>query len=251
MTHKISATTHFGYQQVSVKAKSGLVGQVFNSVASKYDLMNDLMSFGMHRLWKRFTIACSGVRAGHKVLDVAAGTGDLSAEFAKIVADNGLVVATDINESMLSVGRDNLLDQGIAANTKFVIADGQALPFKENYFDCISIAFGLRNITDKSAALASMQRALKPGGRLLVLEFSKPILALLNTLYDSYSFNVIPKLGSWVTGDADSYKYLVESIRMHPDQETLKQMIHDVGLEDCEYFNLSGGIVALHRSYKY
>lgn len=247
----IEKETHFGFKQIPLAEKAARVAEVFHSVASKYDLMNDLMSLGMHRLWKRFTIQQSGVRAGQKVLDLAGGTGDLAKAFAKIVGRDGNVILSDINEKMLERGRERLLDEGIVGNIQFVQADAEKLPFEENYFDCVTIAFGLRNVTDKLAALRSMYRVLKPGGKVLVLEFSKPVLPLLNTLYDKYSFHIIPKLGAWIAGDESSYQYLVESIRMHPDQETLKQMMTEAGFEDVTYHNLSGGIVALHKGYKY
>jgi demethylmenaquinone methyltransferase/2-methoxy-6-polyprenyl-1,4-benzoquinol methylase len=242
--------THFGYQEVDVDDKAGLVAGVFHSVASRYDLMNDLMSGGIHRLWKRFTIELSGVRKGHSVLDIAGGTGDLAGKFADIVGPEGRVVLADINESMLSVGRDKLLDQGKVEPLSYAQADAQFLPFADNSFDCITIAFGLRNVTDKDLALRSMLRVLKPGGRLLVLEFSKPTNDMLSKAYDAYSFNVLPKLGQLIAGDSDSYQYLAESIRMHPDQETLKEMMLDAGFEQCEFFNMTGGIVALHRGLK-
>ena len=242
--------THFGYKEVDKDAKAGLVAGVFHSVASRYDLMNDLMSAGIHRLWKRFTIELSGVRAGHSVLDIAGGTGDLAAKFAEIVGAEGLVVLADINDSMLNVGRDKLIDKGVLEGLTFAQADAQYLPFADNSFDCITIAFGLRNVTDKSLALSSMLRVLKPGGRLLVLEFSKPTNPLLGKVYDAYSFNVLPRLGQLIAGDAESYQYLAESIRVHPDQETLKDVISDSGFEQCEFFNMTGGIVALHRGLK-
>ena len=219
--------THFGYKEVDKDAKAGLVAGVFHSVASRYDLMNDLMSAGIHRLWKRFTIELSGVRAGHSVLDIAGGTGDLAAKFAEIVGAEGLVVLADINDSMLNVGRDKLIDKGVLEGLTFAQADAQYLPFADNSFDCITIAFGLRNVTDKSLALSSMLRVLKPGGRLLVLEFSKPTNPLLGKVYDAYSFNVLPRLGQLIAGDAESYQYLAESIRVHPDQETLKDVMSD------------------------
>ncbi len=222
-------TTHFGYREVDRDAKAGLVADVFHSVAARYDLMNDLMSAGIHRIWKRFTIELSGVRAGHSVLDIAGGTGDLAARFAELVGPEGRVVLADINDSMLRVGRDKLLDSGHIGNLEFVQADAQSLPFPDDSFDCITIAFGLRNVTDKDAALRSMYRVLKPGGRLLVLEFSKPRNELLGKVYDAYSFTVLPLLGKLVANDADSYRYLAESIRMHPDQETLKDMMEDAG----------------------
>jgi len=246
-----SSKTHFGFKEVDWSDKSRRVADVFRSVAPKYDLMNDLMSFGLHRLWKRFTISQSGVRTGHKVLDIAGGTGDLTKEFAKKVGSAGSVVLADINESMLQQGRERLTDLGIVGNVKYVQADAEHLPFPDNYFDCITIAFGLRNVTDKTAAMRSMYRVLKPGGKLLILEFSKPVLPLLQTFYDKYSFHVIPKLGAWVCGDADSYQYLVESIRMHPDQATLKSMLQDCEFEDVEFHNLTGGVVALHKGFKY
>lgn len=244
-------TTHFGYREVPVQEKSGLVAEVFRSVAPKYDLMNDLMSLGMHRLWKRFAIAEAAVRPGQSVLDVASGTGDLAMVFARTVGPAGKVVMTDINEAMLAVGRDRLIDAGIIGNVEYVLADAQNLPFADNEFDCVTIAFGLRNVTDKAAALRSMYRTLKPGGRLLILEFSRPASKALEKLYDLYSFNVIPRLGALVTNDRESYQYLVESIRMHPDQATLKTMMQEAGFEDVDYFNLSGGIVALHKGFKY
>ena len=243
-------TTHFGYREVEEDAKAGLVANVFHSVAGRYDLMNDLMSGGIHRIWKRFTIELSAVRTGQSVLDIAGGTGDLAAKFADIVGPTGRVVLADINESMLNVGRDKLLDHGYQGNLEFVQADAQYLPFPDESFDCVSIAFGLRNVTDKDLALRSMLRVLKPGGRLLVLEFSKPANPLLEKAYDSYSFRVLPFMGKLVAGDSDSYQYLAESIRMHPDQETLLGMLEDAGFVNCEYHNLTGGVVALHRGFK-
>jgi demethylmenaquinone methyltransferase/2-methoxy-6-polyprenyl-1,4-benzoquinol methylase len=243
-------TTHFGYQQVPEEEKAGRVAQVFHSVADKYDLMNDLMSLGIHRLWKRFTIELSGVRGGQRVLDLAGGTGDLAARFSRMVGPAGEVVLCDINDSMLRVGRERLADRGAVGNIRYVQADAEALPYPDNHFDCITIAFGLRNVTHKEAALASMNRVLKPGGRLLVLEFSQPVMPGLKPLYDLYSFTMLPTMGRLVTGDADSYRYLAESIRMHPDQKTLKGMLEEAGFGRCEYFNLTGGIVALHRGFK-
>ena len=243
-------TTHFGYREVGKSDKAGMVADVFHSVASRYDLMNDLMSGGIHRIWKRFTIELSGVRKGHAVLDIAGGTGDLAARFSEIVGDKGLVVLADINDSMLQVGRDKLLDKGLQGNLEFVQADAQYLPFPEDSFDCITIAFGLRNVTDKDLALRSMLRVLKPGGRLLVLEFSKPDNELLSKAYDAYSFRVLPLMGRLVANDSDSYQYLAESIRMHPDQDTLRDMMEDAGFTRCEYHNMTGGIVALHKGVK-
>ena len=243
-------TTHFGYKTVDAEEKAGKVADVFHSVAGNYDLMNDLMSGGVHRLWKRMTIEMSGVRKGHKVLDIAGGTGDLAAKFSGIVGPEGSVVLADINDSMLKVGRDRLVDRGIVNNVQFSQADAQHLPFPDNTFDVITIAFGLRNVTDKDMALRSMLRVLKPGGRLLILEFSKPGNPLLGKIYDTYSFNVLPKLGKAFAGDADSYQYLAESIRMHPDQGTLLQMLDDAGFANTDFHNMTGGIVALHRGIK-
>ena len=251
MSEQPDNNTHFGYKTVDKADKAGLVADVFHSVAAKYDVMNDLMSFGIHRLWKRFTIDCSGVRRGHKVLDLAGGTGDLTAKFSAIVGSEGQVILADINDSMLKVGRDKLRDKGVVGNVEYVQANAEALPFDDNTFDVITIAFGLRNVTEKEVALKSMLRVLKPGGRLLVLEFSKPEHEGLTKLYDFYSFNILPKMGQLVANDSESYQYLSESIRMHPDQDTLKQMMVNAGFEQVEYFNLTGGIVALHRGYKF
>lgn len=243
--------THFGFREVPESTKDDLVADVFHSVAGKYDLMNDLMSFGVHRLWKQFAVEASGVRGGFRVLDVAGGTGDLVATFAVRVGRRGQVVLADINESMLAVGRARLADRGIAGNVSFVQANAENLPFPEDYFDRVTIAFGLRNVTRIDRALASMFRVLKPGGALLVLEFSHPVVPGLNRLYDAYSFNVLPWLGKVVARDEGSYRYLAESIRKHPDQEKLKAMMQQAGFERVEYFNLSGGIVALHKGYKF
>ena len=243
-------TTHFGYKTVKVEEKAGKVAEVFHSVAGKYDLMNDLMSGGVHRLWKRMTIEMSGVRRGDTVLDIAGGTGDLTAKFSRIVGPEGTVVLADINDSMLRVGRDRLTDLGIVNNVKFSQADVQYLPFPDNSFDVITIAFGLRNVTDKDLALRSMLRVLKPGGRLLVLEFSSPVNPLLSKIYDTYSFSILPKLGKLFASDADSYQYLAESIRMHPDQETLQGMMDNAGFANTGFHNMTGGVVALHRGVK-
>ncbi len=242
--------THFGFREVDTGDKVRLVGDVFHSVARRYDLMNDLLSGGVHRLWKRFAIEVSGVRPGHRVLDLAGGTGDLARLMAPKVGDTGCVVLADINDSMLGVGRDRLTDSGITGNVQFVQANAEALPFADNHFDCVTIAFGLRNVTDKERALAEMCRVLKPGGVLLVLEFSKPRNALLGKLYDTYSFTVMPQVGRLVADDEASYRYLAESIRMHPDQDTLKGMMETAGFTRCEYYNLTGGIVALHKGVK-
>jgi demethylmenaquinone methyltransferase / 2-methoxy-6-polyprenyl-1,4-benzoquinol methylase len=240
-------TTHFGFETVAEEEKARRVAGVFTSVASKYDIMNDLMSAGLHRLWKRFAVSVSGVRAGQRVLDVAGGSADLSRLFLEKVGKSGEVVLTDINNAMLRVGRDRLLDEGIATPT--VQCDAEHLPFPDNYFDCVSIAFGLRNVTHKEAALREMHRVLKPGGRVIVLEFSK-VAKPLEKAYDLYSFKLLPKMGELIANDADSYRYLAESIRMHPGQEELKQMMLDAGLERVEYFNMTGGVVAVHRGYK-
>ena len=226
------------------------MAEVFHSVASKYDMMNDLMSLGVHRLWKRYTVEMSGVRRGQRVLDLAGGTGDLAMKFSRIVGAEGQVVLADINASMLEMGRQRLIDAGIVGNIEYAQVNAECLPFPDNHFDLITIAFGLRNVTDKDKALASMYRVLKPGGRLLVLEFSKPTVPGLSPVYDLYSFTMLPLMGRLVTGDAESYRYLAESIRMHPNQETLKGMMETVGFDRVEYFNLTGGIVALHRGFK-
>ena len=246
-----NVTTHFGYKTVAAHEKEQMVAGVFHSVAAKYDLMNDLMSFGIHRLWKRFAIDCAGLRPAQKVLDLAGGTGDLTARFSRIVGERGEVVLADINDSMLKVGRDKLRNLGLVDNIRYVQANAEALPFPDNHFDLITIGFGLRNVTDKEKALASMFRVLKPGGRLLVLEFSKPTSELMAKLYDLYSFHILPKMGKLVARDSDSYQYLAESIRMHPDQDTLKGMMETVGFESVDYFNLTQGVVALHRGYKF
>jgi demethylmenaquinone methyltransferase/2-methoxy-6-polyprenyl-1,4-benzoquinol methylase len=244
-----SGHTQFGFRTVSPADKAGLVREVFDSVAPKYDLMNDLMSGGLHRLWKRFTVEEATIRPGHAILDLAGGTGDLAGAFARRVGEAGHVVLADINHAMLEQGRRRLVDAGVAGNLSIVQVDAEKLPFADGSFDRISIAFGLRNVTDKAAALASMHRVLKPGGKLLVLEFSKPG-ELLKPAYDLYSFRVLPLLGRIVAGDEDSYRYLAESIRMHPDQETLLAMMRDAGLERCRYQNLTGGVVALHTGYR-
>ena len=243
----MNKTTHFGFETVDETEKAKKVAGVFTSVASKYDVMNDLMSVGLHRIWKRFAIEISGVREGQRVLDVAGGSADLSRLFLKKVGSSGQVVLTDINNAMLRVGRDRLLDEGITTPT--TQCDAEHLPFPDNYFDCVSIAFGLRNVTHKDAALREMHRVIKPGGRVIVLEFSK-IAKSLEKVYDLYSFKLLPKIGELIAGDADSYRYLAESIRMHPGQDELKQMMEDAGLEKVEYFNMTGGVVAVHRGYK-
>lgn len=251
MSDDIQETTHFGFRTVAKTQKADMVARVFHSVATKYDVMNDLMSFGIHRLWKRFTIDCSGVRRGQQVLDLAGGTGDFTAKYSRLVGETGKVVLADINDVMLEVGREKLRNSGVVGNVEYVQANAETLPFADNTFDCVTISFGLRNVTEKMLALRSMLRVLKPGGRLLVLEFSRPLVAALNRAYDAYSFHILPRIGKMVANDADSYRYLAESIRMHPDQETLKTMMTEAGFENVEYFNLTGGIVALHRGYKF
>jgi demethylmenaquinone methyltransferase/2-methoxy-6-polyprenyl-1,4-benzoquinol methylase len=242
--------TDFGYERVLRDEKKGRVRGVFDSVAPRYDLMNDVMSFGLHRLWKRFAIAQTGLRTGQAAVDVAAGSGDLSALLARRVGATGRVVVTDINARMLAHGRDRLLDRGVAGNVAFVEADAEALPFASRTFHCVTIGFGLRNVTDKAAALASMYRVLKPGGRLVVLEFSKPNLGVLEPVYEAYSFQVLPRLGEWLAGDAGAYRYLAESIRRHPDQAELTALMEAQGFERCEHYNLSAGIVALHIGFR-
>lgn len=244
-----SNRTDFGFEQVAWTEKAKRVRSVFESVAGKYDIMNDLMSLGVHRLWKRFTLSLTGLKPGQRALDVAGGTGDLALGMLRQVGRQGRVVLSDINSSMLAVGRDRLLDLGFVANADCLVADAERLPFADGSFDCVTIGFGLRNVTDKAAALSAMHRVLKPAGQLLVLEFSTPV-AGLKPLYDAYSFKVLPLLGRLVAGDADSYRYLAESIRMHPDQETLLEMLRTAGFGETRYHNLSGGIVALHRGYK-
>lgn len=251
MSEDKSSSTHFGYKTVEAEKKADMVADVFHSVAAKYDIMNDVMSFGIHRLWKRFTIETAAARPGMKVLDLAGGTGDLTAKFSQLVGEKGQVILADINDSMLKVGRAKLRDRGIVGNVNYVQANAEALPFPDNHFDIITIAFGLRNVTDKDKALRSMQRVLKPGGKLLVLEFSKPQHDLMRKVYDMYSFKILPKMGDMITQDAGSYEYLAESIRMHPDQETLKQMMIDAGFEQVDYTNMTDGIVALHKGYKF
>ena len=243
-------TTDFGYQTIPVNEKNSRVAEVFQSVADKYDLMNDLMSFGLHRLWKKFAVQLAQLRRGDSVLDVAGGTGDLVKAFIKQIGPQGKAILLDINASMLNIGRDRLLNLGLT-EINVIQANAEYLPFTEASFDCLSIAFGLRNVTNKETALQSMYQVLKPGGRLLVLEFSKPILGFLQTLYHRYSFDFLPKLGEWIANDEASYRYLVESIRRHPDQKTLQNLILATGFDECEYYNLSGGIVALHRAWKF
>lgn len=243
MTDTTQETTHFGFRTVAKDDKAAMVAEVFHSVAAKYDMMNDVMSFGIHRAWKRFTIDCSGARRGQRILDLGGGTGDLTAKFSRIVGDDGQVILADINNSMLKVGRSKLRDIGVVGNVGYVQANAEELPFPDNYFDCITISFCLRNVTDKDKALRSMFRVLKPGGRLLVLEFSKPIVEPLSKIYDAYSFHILPKMGELVANDSESYRYLAESIRMHPDQETLKGMMEDAGFEQTTYYNLTGELL--------
>ena len=243
--------THFGFEEISWQDKQARVTQVFNSVAKRYDLMNDIMSIGIHRLWKHFMILKSNIKEGQRVLDLASGTGDIAYRFAKKVGKNGLVVLSDINASMLRLGCKKLTDKGYFSNVKYVQANAESLPFRKSYFDCVSISFGLRNITDKPRAMKSMLEVLKPGGKVLVLEFSKPLLPVLSQAYDSYSLKILPILGKLIVQDSASYRYLAESIRKHPDQETLKSIILQVGFDKVEYHNLTGGIVTLHIGYKY
>lgn len=243
-------TTHFGFKQVAVEDKVKLVRGVFDSVAGQYDIMNDLMSLGIHRIWKRIAVQLSNVRAGEHVLDLAGGTGDLTTLFEQRVGQSGQVVLADINSEMLRVGRDRLIDKGLTANIRYAQVNAECLPFADNTFDCVCIAFGLRNVTDKAAALRSMQRVLKPGGRVIVLEFSHPTDTLTEKVYDFYSFNILPKIGKFVAKDEQSYRYLAESIRMHPKQDELKNMMEAAGLARCEYYNMTQGIVAVHRGYK-
>jgi demethylmenaquinone methyltransferase/2-methoxy-6-polyprenyl-1,4-benzoquinol methylase len=240
----------FGFERVPWSDKKGRVQGVFDSVAPRYDLMNDIMSVGLHRFWKRFTLTRTGLRPGQNALDVAAGSADLATGLARRVGHQGYVAVTDINASMLAVGRDRLLDAGFAGNVGYALADAEALPFADASFHCVTIGFGLRNVTDKGAALDSMYRVLKPGGRLVVLEFSRPMLGPLNAVYDTYSFHVLPRLGRLIANDADSYRYLAESIRRHPDQQTLLAMMADAGFERSTCHNLSGGIVAVHIGFR-
>lgn len=246
------STTHFGFDEVPLSEKQHRVASVFDSVANKYDLMNDVMSFGIHHLWKKFTLELCGLRPGHVALDLAGGTGDLAVKQAELVGDTGQVYLADINAAMLQQGRDRMIDKGMLNRIEVVQCNAETLPFSDNTFDCITIAFGLRNVTDKITALASMRRVLKPGGRVCVLEFSKPLYEPLEKAYDFYSFEILPQLGEWITGDRASYQYLAESIRMHPDQEELKRiMLEGAGFDELDVYNLSGGIVALHRAFKY
>lgn len=243
-------TTHFGYEAVAVEEKAERVRGVFDSVASRYDIMNDLMSCGIHRLWKHIAVDLAAVRSGQQVLDLASGTGDLAARFAALLGPRGRVVMSDINAAMLEEGRKRMTDGGHVGNVEYMLIDAEKIPFADNTFDCVSIAFGLRNVTDKGQALREMLRVLKPGGRALVLEFSQPTSKPLAKLYDLYSFNLLPLIGKVVANDEASYRYLAESIRMHPDQEGLLQMMQDAGFERCDYHNLTAGVVAVHRGFK-
>jgi demethylmenaquinone methyltransferase / 2-methoxy-6-polyprenyl-1,4-benzoquinol methylase len=241
--------THFGFAQVSFAEKAKRVANVFHSVADNYNLMNDLMSLGIHRFWKRFTVEIAGIRQGQSILDLASGTGDLALRMAPLVGQHGVVVVTDINESMLALARQRLVDAGVVRNIRYAQVNAEQLPFADHFFDRVTISFGLRNVVHKELALQSIYRVLKPGGRLVILEFSRPV-AVLQPLYDIYSFKVLPLLGRCVAGDAESYRYLAESIRVHPDQESLRQMLLDAGFENCDFYNLSAGIVAIHRGFK-
>lgn len=245
-----SQKTHFGFQRIPVEEKVHRVAEVFDSVVDKYDVMNDLMSFGLHRLWKRATVMLSDVYSGQQVLDLAGGTGDLASLMARRVGESGLVVLGDINAAMLRKGRSRLVDEGLVANVRYARMDAERLPFPDNRFDCVCIGFGLRNVTRKERALEAMWRVLRPGGRVLILEFSKPVLPAIRPLYDAYSFRVLPWLGELVAEDPDSYRYLAESIRMHPDQASLRAMMIEAGFARCTWHNFTGGIVALHRGYK-
>ena len=249
--HTERRTADFGYEEVPYEQKQERVRGVFDSVASKYDLMNDLMSGGIHRVWKHFTLARTALKKGDRALDVAGGTGDLSKGMSDQVGPEGQVILSDINASMLAEGRRRLIDKGYIDNVRFVQANAESLPFADDEFNCVTIGFGLRNVTDKEAALREMHRVLRPGGRLLVLEFSKPVLPGLNAIYDAYSFRILPKLGRWVAGDEDSYRYLAESIRKFPNQETLREMMLGAGFDEVSYHNLTGGIVALHIGFKF
>jgi len=244
-------TTHFGFKQVPKQEKVTLVRGVFDSVASQYDVMNDLMSMGIHRIWKRVAVQLANIREGDQVLDLAGGTGDLTLLFEKRVGKSGQVILADINSEMLRTGRDRLINKGLSGNISYAQVNAECLPFADNSFDCVCIGFGLRNVTDKDMALRSMYRVLKPGGRVIVLEFSHPIDPVTEKIYDFYSFNLLPKIGALVAKDEDSYRYLAESIRMHPKQAELKQMMENAGLERCEFFNMTQGIVAVHRGYKF
>lgn len=243
-------TTHFGFEQVATEDKVRMVRGVFDSVAKNYDVMNDLMSFGIHRIWKKIAIQLANVRNGDQILDLAGGTGDLTTLFEKRVGKEGQIILADINAEMLHTGRNRLIDKGLTGNIRYAQVNAECLPFADNSFDCVCIAFGLRNVTDKNAALQSMNRVLKPGGRVIVLEFSHPTDKLTEKIYDFYSFKLLPQIGKFVAKDEDSYRYLAESIRMHPKQDELKQMMKNAGLERCEYFNMNQGIVAVHRGYK-
>ena len=244
-------TTHFGFKEVPKEEKVKMVRGVFDSVADQYDIMNDLMSFGIHRIWKKITVQLANVREGDKVLDLAGGTGDLTTLFEKRVGSKGQVVLADINAAMLRTGRNRLIDKGLVGNIQYAQVNAECLPFEDNTFDCVCIGFGLRNVTDKDAALKSMYRVLKPGGRVIILEFSHPVDKITEKIYDFYSFKLLPKIGAVVAKDEESYRYLAESIRMHPKQEELKQMMENAGFERCEYFNMNQGIVAVHRGYKF
>ena len=251
MTEKHAESSQFGYQKVNPNEKTSMVGQVFDSVADKYDLMNDLMSFGIHRFWKQFALSKANIRPQQKILDLASGTGDIALGMAKLVGAKGTVLMTDINPNMLTKARDRLINQGIINNVHAAQVNAEVLPFPNNYFDRTSIAFGLRNVTHIDKALTEMYRVLIPGGIAIILEFSKPYLPIFSKIYDCYSFSVLPKLGELIANDAESYRYLAESIRMHPNQEELTARIITAGFDECQYYNLTFGVVALHLCYKY
>lgn len=243
--------THFGFEKVSFNEKTKKVSRVFHQVAPRYDLMNDLMSFGIHRLWKKFAVELASIRPHHIVLDLAAGTGDLSLKMAPLLGQKGHLYVTDINESMLQIARKRMVEEGLVNNVHYLQVNAQSIPFPDNTFDCVTIGFGLRNVTHKEIALKAIYHALKPGGKIIILEFSHPTSITVKSIYDLYSFNILPLVGKFVANDEQSYRYLAESIRMHPNQNDLCHMMGDAGFENCQYHNLTGGIVAIHRGYKF